>query len=417
VSLRRIRQFLMLALFGAALAALSATATLAAGTNPYPCKPGCYCPPAGTSSGSYTAPAAGPNGSANYGGIYGAQENRGNAIRLRERAYSRQMHKQNDNGPGMTCFDHAMALTTRLGNIFSDNVPTSPIPGNNLRAFGVSTYPNYGSDQWMATAMDVVVYPSLSAHAINFRPDSLSDFLGATSFPWWGTFTGWLNGLIGQIMGWLGQIQTYINTLNTLYGYYQMVVSLLNGAIPAWVAAFVATINAAWTAITNFITSNINAVMSTISGFVSNIMSQIMGALGSMFDFANEAGPSPQDECARIQNLWGVGSGFPTAFQTGPLRALSGTGLQTGAPYFNFAQLLTKTPTGTFSFPGAASDLREELSLALPAINNDLVQRAVNDLAGGGPLDQPGNIPVWPTIPAGVVLSPTSTTAAIIGAM
>src|SRR3569833_3184205 len=97
------KKFLMIALFAAGLLGLSITASYA-GAN---CAPGCDCPKAGAAPapqpwapGGYNPP-PGPNGMMNHGGVLGLLENHSNDIRLRDKAYGRQVVFQNDNGIGM----------------------------------------------------------------------------------------------------------------------------------------------------------------------------------------------------------------------------------------------------------------------------------------------------------------------------
>ncbi|TAL35519.1 MAG: hypothetical protein EPN97_07010 [Alphaproteobacteria bacterium] len=391
------KRILLFALFAMLLTGLSATASLAA------CRPGCDCPPNG---------GANDQGSHNYAdtGFFGMQEARAQSIIVRDRSTARQIHHQNDNGPGMTCFDHAMGLTSRLGQLFSDIVPQG-IPAASTRAFGTVAYQAYGSDQWLSKALDVVIYPTLSEHANDFQPDSLSFILGATAFPFWGGFMGAINGFISSIMGVVNQITSYVNTLNTLWSYFQQIVNALNGQIPTWIIALVPTITAFWNSVVlPMINATIGALLSAVNGIMQTITNTIMGVLGSMTNFMNPAGPAPQDECARIQNLWGVGGGFPAVFQTGLMRALTGTGIQTGNSYFSYANLLTMAPAGV------GQDFLNELNLPTPALNQGMMNRALSNLTG--PLSGPGAgvLRSWTVPPAGMTNLPNAAPAYSPGA-
>lgn len=402
------KKILLVALFAMLMAGLSATASLAA------CRPGCDCP---TNAG------ASAQGSDNYAdtGFFGMQEARAQSIIVRDRSTARQTQHQTDNGPGMTCFDHAMALTSRLGQLFSDIVPQA-IPAASTRAFGVVSYPRYGSDQWLSSALDVVVLPTLSEHANDFQPDSLSFILGATQFPFWGTFMGFITGLISSIMGIVNQITTWVQTLNTMWSYFQQIVNALNGQMPTWIIALVPTITAFWNGVVvPMINTTIGALLTAVNGIMQNITNAIMTVMGSLTGFMNPAGPpaAAGGECARIQNLWGVGGGFPAIFQTGIMRALTGTGIQTGNSYFSYANLLSGAPAGM------GQNFLNELNLPSPALNQDMINRALTNLTG--PLSGPGAgvLRSWTVPPTGMTnlpiaapaYTPGAVTSTIIGAM
>lgn len=392
------KKIFLVALFAMLMAGISVTACNAA-------------PRAGCDTKRNAAPVANEQGSDNYDNttFAGLQEGRANSIRVRDRATARQVQHQNDNGPGMTCFDHAMGLTSRLGQLFSDDKPKGKIPAASTRAFGQVAYQGYYADQWMTNALNVVIKPTLSQHALNFQPDSLSTMLGATQFPFWGGFMATINGYISTIMGYINQITNLVNTLNTLWTYFQQIVDLLNGMMPLWIMAWVPIIVNFWNSVVlPMINATIGAIMSTLGGIVSTITSQIMGALGSMTNFMNPLGPPVNGggECARIQNLWGVGGGFPMtiggiSFQTGPImRALTGTGVQTGNSYFSFAQLVQGGGP-----PGVGADFTNELKLAQPALNQDMMTRALGPLVGpGGALSGPSAnvLKSWTVPPTGM---------------
>jgi hypothetical protein len=184
------KKIFLVALFAMLMAGLVTTASNAAS------RPGC-------DGKRNAAPAGNEQGTDEFDDttFFGVQEAQAQADRVRDRGTARQISHQNDNAPGMTCFDHAMALTSRLGQLFSDLHPTTAIPAASIRAFGTSSFPNYGADQYLQNALGYVIEPTLSAHAGNFAPNSLSYALGATQFPFWGGFMGAMNGFISSIMG------------------------------------------------------------------------------------------------------------------------------------------------------------------------------------------------------------------------
>lgn len=378
--MKLLHKALMIAGFLAVLMSLGIGAAYAA------CAPGCDC----------------SGGAASF---MTAATHRADAIRVRERAYARELTKQADNSVGMTCMDHGLALTSRLGQLFSDKQPTGMLFGNNTKVFGASTYPGFGSDQLLATALRVTVNPSQSNHALNF-PDSLSRIIGATILNFFGgAFMGTINGFISNIQSQMATLQTYVTTFNNLVTALQTIITMLNGSTPTWILALVTAINAAWAAISNFINTMIMAVQTAIMTIMTTIQGVIMGVLGSLTGFNG-----PTGECSRIQQLWG--NQQPATFLSGPIRALTGTAIETGTQYMNFRQLLGNAPrpAGMLA-PNAANDLLQELGLGP---NAAFLTNALTDIQGGGSLAAPGTMPTWKTP---TVFAPGTTAAAIIGAM
>ena len=390
------KKFLMIALFAAGLLGLSVTASYA-GAN---CAPGCDCPAAGSAPapqpwapGGYNPP-AGPNGTMNHGGVLGLLEDHSNTMRLRDKSYGRQMVFQNDNGIGMTCFDHAMALTSRLGSIFSDVAGPNQFPASNSVVFLSPIYsPAAGSDKFLLDALNTVVSPQISNHENDFT-NSLSNNLGAT------LMSGFLAGIMAAFNGLLGPVTAAIGLLNTAITSFNTAVALLKNAIrilsmvvgvPAYFAVingFIIAINAALAAVKAIINGVVKAAQTAIRAAVNALMGWLMGGATSM---ASASG-SGNGECDRIQELWG--NGQPASFQNSNAgdfeRALTQTGRQGGTPYFSFGQLLSMAP------PGAGTNLLSELT---NASNSTIINGALSDIGAGGGLNKPGNILTWPTSP------------------
>ena len=372
--MKLLQKMLMVAVFATLLAGLSITASYA------DCIPGCDCV-----------------------NMVNVMTNRAQAIRVRDRAYAQELTKQPDNSVGMTCLDHGLALTSRLGQLFSDKVPVGMLSGNNTKVFGTSTYPGFGADQLLATALRVTVNDSQSNHALQF-PDSLSRIIGATVLNFFATtFMGSINAVISQIQSYMSTLQTYVTTFNNLVTALQTIITMLNGSTPTWILALVTSINLAWTAITTFV-NNMIMLVQTIMGLITTISGIIMGALGSLTGFNG-----PTGECSRIQQLWG--NQQPAIFLNGPIRALTGTSIETGTQYMNFRQLLGNAPKPAGMTAAAAGLLLGELG---NATNAPFLANALTDIQGGGMLSAPGVMPTWkmPT-----VFAPGTTSAAIIGAM
>lgn len=355
------KKFFLVAFFAMALAGSAITATYAAWD--CPAGSGCACE------------------------IKDAMDNNANAQRVKDRAYSRQIIKQNDNSVGMTCFDHAMALSSRLGQIFSDTYPSGTFGAANTKVFGTTIYSAAsGADHVLANDFNNVVAPIAAGHATNFA-DSLSAFLGATLMGYLNTFLGPINSFISTINGYVSTMNGYISQLNSYMSTLQTVLDLLGASMPAIVPTIVGLINQWWTTIQNFINTAIGAIQKAIKMVIDKIKSYIMSAVSSLLNFADASGP-----CSRISQLWGQLpseplSGFP--WPTG-FRPIEGGGIEQGTPYTTLASFLAG------SVPGAGTDFASELT---NATNQPLLQKALNDITGSGVLAAPGNMPSWPITP------------------
>ena len=97
----------LIAVFFAACFGLSVTASYA------DVAPGCN---DGTQTGG------GPGTQDAEGGIWGIMQTHKQTMVLANKSVTDQIIKQTDSQLALTCFDKAMALTSRLGNIFSDKL-------------------------------------------------------------------------------------------------------------------------------------------------------------------------------------------------------------------------------------------------------------------------------------------------------
>jgi hypothetical protein len=102
--------------------------------------------------------------------MWGAMERASQSRRVRDRAYARTI-AQTDSVLGNTCFDRALALSSRLGAIFSDVLPTNIMPSN-LEIFGKGSGLSCEKG-----AKNCSVY-SLNG-GIGFGADGLSNTLGS----------------------------------------------------------------------------------------------------------------------------------------------------------------------------------------------------------------------------------------------
>ncbi len=377
-----IRKFSMIALFLALMTGLSMTAVAAVG-----------CP--GDDEAATNPPAGGdvanpPNASGAHGGVLGATERHNDAVRLREKAQTQQHVYQNDNAPGMTCFDRALAMTQTLGQLFSDVAPTDPSSRNDT-VFGTSSFPDMGLTNWLAGGLNDVVMPVVTEHATNFT-QSLSAALGATEmFSLLDDIESQLNGFIAGLTGPINDINTAMGTFNTYYNTINTLLTALGAVLPQAVVGIVSMINSVWNTVQSFINSIISTIMSaistvfsTITGFFTSLISSIMAQF------------SPDGLCSRIAQLWG--NGFPGD----DFRALIGSAVQRGTPYFSLFQMFQGDMPDYMG--GVGRYLRRELTRDT---NADIIDRALADLLPGGMLAGPGSpeMPSWPAVP---VFNPSS---------
>jgi len=91
--------------------------------------------------------------------IMGFLDDLANAVRVRNRAYEMEILSRNESTLGLTCFDQAMRLSTRLGYIFSDVIPADPPPP--IQNYVVFTskfaYSMFGARQLLAKRMNDVI--------------------------------------------------------------------------------------------------------------------------------------------------------------------------------------------------------------------------------------------------------------------
>lgn len=415
------RILFFLALF-IGVSTLSATASFA--INPCTPRPGCSCD------------------------FLNAAENHANSVRVRDKAYHRQTIKQADNTAGMTCFDHALTLSSQLGQIFSDTGPGFAIPTANLEAWdpsgvipnevydrsaGVGNNPRTGQSKHLGTNYGVVFGGEMQQHATNFG-DSLSAWLGATLLSYMNSFMGMLQGAIATyILGPIATISGWIDNLATWVQNIQSFLDLLGGALPSAVVAIVTSIQAIWSNISSIILSAVNTLMSTIQTWLNNIANAIQSVLGSLLGQFNIPGSG---ECSRIQRLWNGGvqalggpvnlgsiisSFIPPSINSimgaiGLFRAIEGGGIEQGNPYFDFRGLVSGALQDAFGggIPmGSSPDLADEIANTL---NQPILNAALADITGAGLLSTrkpPGAGVIWPDFAPSVFVTTPPATATI----
>lgn len=329
-----------------------------------------------------------------------AARNHSDAKMVENKAHTSEILPQNDNAPGMTCFDHAMGLTSRLGGMFSDVSPTGVIPVANETVFGTSSFPDFGASTKLMRGLDAVVNPTVQGHASNFA-DSLSSALGATVLGYMNEFLNTtIQPILDSIAGPLATLNGYVGQMNGYVSMLQTATSLLGVAFPPVLSGFVTAINTAWNTINSFISGAVAAITNVINSIVNAIMDQINSVMTSLM-----ASATPEGECSRIAQLWGNDN--PDGF-----RSLIGSAIERGTPYFTMFQMLGGEIPDTLGQPGVR--LMQEI---FNTSNSNIITRAMDDLMPDGVLGLPGNAnnSSWrPPIP---VFGATGDTESIRGQM
>lgn len=263
------KKFLIAAFFCTALLGLSVTSAFAVD-----CAPGTY-----PSTTTVNGPKPGcPCDAAQM------QERHDDVKRVEGAAYDHQVTKQNDNSIGMTCFDHALKLTSKLGLIFSDIPTTGIFPAANTRvfgtdyddAFGTGINPNNNKVKTLANALDHVITDMMQAVAENFN-DSLSNMLGATDLEFMSAFMDPINALVQAILAPLAAIQAAINAIQTIMNTLLTTLDLLNSMFPSLAPTWINTvITPIWKQIKTTLLTAVQKVQQTIITTITDALKTLM---------------------------------------------------------------------------------------------------------------------------------------------
>lgn len=79
------------------------------------------------------------------------------AARVRNRAYEMDIIHRNESTLGLTCFDQAVRLSTRLGFMFSDVIPVSPPVQNEDIFTETLAFSGWGAQQMLAKSLNNVI--------------------------------------------------------------------------------------------------------------------------------------------------------------------------------------------------------------------------------------------------------------------
>lgn len=369
------KKFLSAALFGLALSALSVTSAFAVDC---PVKPGCPCDAAKV------------------------QETYNDAKRVEQTAYDMQITKQNDNSIGMTCFDHALKLTSKLGMIFSDIPTTGTFPAANERvfgtvydaAFGTGANPTSGELKTLANALDHVITDMMQAVADDFE-DSLSTWLGATDLDFMSSFMAPIDAFVANLLAPLASIQTAISNIQSVMNTLITTLDILNSFFPSLAPGWINTvITPLWNQIKSTLLTAVQTAQTQIMTQVVNVLTSFLSGPDASLTSPDPAtGQNPNDpatgQCSRIARLYNPES-VTGQQMTGDFRPIEGAGTELGTPYTTFMNIVNK------NVPGAGNWFLDQIN---NATNNTTLQNALNDLIAGGALAAPGNLPaLWPPV-------------------
>lgn len=363
--------------------------------------------------------------------MWGYMENQADAMRARNKAYEREILNRQPSTLYLTCFDQAMALSARLGFIFSDNVLANPPPANNV-AFdagpsgtippGAGTWHNYGSDNTVAFA-GWGARQSLAIDLDNVVTPEFNNWLDATApgpalfnfLPQWNPANNQLTTLATALKAIMMQIQTFqgigkgigapdaggnaaMPVILTVTpgpgilkadeeGYIKLVKDIDN-----WVKSFpTITLTGLPDALADYttLTGQLDTLVKAIEANRLKVMGPLLAAL-------KDAVMDTSMTCTRMDDLWNTLD--TAAFDPNPPGTLGAFYPPEGkyylfSPFYSLQDLLT--PPNPPS-PPAMKDFVQELgnmtdNIALAAAFADIM----------GPLAQAApNNPLWPAPPA-----------------
>ncbi len=333
--------------------------------------------------------------------------NQANAVRSRDKGYELEILSREPSTLYLTCFDQALALSSRLGLIFSDNFYLNPPPPNKLAFTGTLAYPNWGASydsgpppyDNLAAELDVVVSPLLNTWldstvpapaTYNFYPQWQASNNQLTTLA--KKIEGYLNTIYSDQNGYSGQVTTYNNLVNTID-------ALVNG-LPS----------DSWQTLPNELTKY-NTDISKLQSDVTNLENQEKSDLQTQFNNIKNALMNNQMNCTNLDDMWdGNPSGnfkapadnTVTSFYSpeGPYATLT--------PFYSMADLLNynsgastrSTPLKIPGPPVAGDPTPSTLYFYTElqdATDNSMLTNALNDLVT--PLSKPGASTLWPAPP------------------
>lgn len=390
--------------------------------------------------------------------MWSYMEDQADAMRARNKAYEREILNRQPSTLYLTCFDQAMALSARLGFIFSDNVMPNPPPANTVvfddgsdgikppgadAASGTVAFPGWGAQQSLAIDLYNVVNPEFDnwLDATAPSPAGLFNFL-----PQWvpGPANNQANNQLTKMVmtpstglaAIITQIQNFQNGPDADNGpvtsctnpppppphadekdYIALVMDIndLIKSFPTITLTDLPTALDKYTTLTGWLDCLVKAIETNRDKVMAPLLAQLKT------DVMNVT-----MGCTRMDDMWNT---LDSAFDQNPPPGTLGAFYPPEGKYYLFSPFYTlgdllnygapPPPPGqppTLTKPlvtppksSAMADFVQELN---NTTDNDALQHALDDLAG--PLAQAGNDPLWPAPP---VFKQNATMQDIINAM
>jgi hypothetical protein len=307
-------------------------------------------------------------------------QHQADAMRARNRAYEREIINREESTLYLTCFDQAMALSARLGYIFSDNVPADPPPANTFVFTAPLAFPDWGAQQLLALDLNDVITPVLDNEMLNFLP------------PW--VTPNSLTVLANQLKPTIAAIKAFQTNEAVAGGLLDQYIKLVK-QIDKLVGTFVSVSSAKLPGLMNqylALTKQLDTLVKNIIKARDNALTPLLAKLKSTVFAANM-------NCTRLDDLWNKDNHTTSEYYPPEGAYFPMT------PYYSLKDFLTPNP------PGATPVFLSELATATDA---PILQTALGDLTNL--LDAPGQLPqnLWPLPPT---ITPGMSTLQIIQQM
>jgi hypothetical protein len=340
--------------------------------------------------------------------MWGYMKDQADLIRSRNKAYEREILHRQQSTLYLTCFDQSMAVSAKLGLIFSDQINPAPPPANTT-VFPNLTYADWGASlPTMAMNLDTIFDTNPPAEFNNYLiggPPPIASPARFNFLPEWHendnqlTLVAQAQQLIlTQIMGWLAGDQAQAQS-------YTAAVTAINqfiNALPTTPLQGLPQENIAYTTV---LIPGLQQLVTTITTARGSIGGPLIAALaGAVTDF--------QDTCTRADDLWdkvdpAYGPVYPDpATEPGVFYPPEGQ-YYTFTPYYTLKDLLSRNQQlqepwhnapDTVDFTQELSNATDSAALkqALQDVGDETVQNMQN---AKEPLGKIGNSPLWPQVP------------------
>jgi hypothetical protein len=304
------------------------------------------------------------------------------AIQARNRAYEREILNRQESTLYLTCFDQALALSSRLGYIFSDNIIPDPPPENTVAFDDSFAYHNWGAYMTLANDLNVVVSPMLD------------DWLDGIAVP--------APALFNFLPQWLPANNAMENLAAAVGVFARAIYAFQHGADLVNVQAWIAIINQINALVNTFPTlpwvdlgpavAEYNTLVAKLEAELKVIDADRLRVMVPLLADIKNAIFNTTMTCTRLDDLWDkLDPGFnqnPPPGTAGAFYPPEGK-YYLMSPYYSLEQLVNGPP-----WAGAMADFTQELTNVTDAA---ILAQALTDLMG--PLSQVGQSPVWPAPP------------------